>query len=333
MMGGSPPPQTSSTLPTLLGAWGVEFSDGKVLADSKYRTPLAQGQVGFGVLSLTPEAMPNRKDDLITQGLNDAIFYLPGGFTVKGGKGLTSTSLLRSSRDSGLVDAFRASRMDQSLITSMPRDDQAYDLVVRLGGTFKTAFPDGDPAKQDAGDRRGGRTTADPAKDGDTGTPRRTTPSRSPAAGSVFLISDVDFIFDQIAYQPAPWATCGSSSPVNGNSVLLFNILDQATGSKHLIGSRSRASTRRPFTLIQEMEARSERKVGDKKAKVEEELRRPSSASTNSSPRRPPAPRCSPAPSSRPRSPSSARRSSRSTARSAALRKTSNARRTPSPPP
>jgi len=290
MMGGTPPPQTASTLPTLLEAWGVEFSEGEVLSDSKYRTPLARGQVGFGVLSLTREAMPNRKDDLITQGLNDALFYLPGGFTVTGGKGLSSTSLLRSSRDSGLVDAFRASRMDQSLITSMPRDDQAYDLVVRLGGTFKTAFPDGDPAKPDEDGEEEGEDSADETAatdDGDPGTEDATDGEPKPEEtktdsslkesaepGSVFLISDVDFIFDQIAYQPAAMGNMRVFIPVNGNSVLLFNILDQATGSKHLIGSRSRASTRRPFTLIQEMEARSERKVGDKKAKVEEELKK-----------------------------------------------------------
>ena len=52
------------------------------------------------------------------------------------------------------------------------------------------------------------------------------------------------------------------ASPSNGNSSLLLNLLDQATGSKHLIGARSRASTRRPFTVVQEMEADFEQEVG-----------------------------------------------------------------------
>jgi ABC-type uncharacterized transport system involved in gliding motility auxiliary subunit len=52
------------------------------------------------------------------------------------------------------------------------------------------------------------------------------------------------------------------ASPVNGNASLLFNMLDQAVGSKHLIGSRSRSAIRRPFTVVQKMEADFNQKVG-----------------------------------------------------------------------
>ena len=45
---------------------------------------------------------------------------------------------------------------------------------------------------------------------------------------------------------------------------MLFNLIDQAVGSKYLIGSRSRAATRRPFTVIQEMEAEFDKQVGSK---------------------------------------------------------------------
>lgn len=54
------------------------------------------------------------------------------------------------------------------------------------------------------------------------------------------------------------------ATPANGNSALLFNIIDQAIGSKYLIGSRSRAATRRPFTVIQEMETKFNDQVGTK---------------------------------------------------------------------
>jgi ABC-type uncharacterized transport system involved in gliding motility auxiliary subunit len=57
------------------------------------------------------------------------------------------------------------------------------------------------------------------------------------------------------------------ASPINGNSTLLFNLLDQAVGSKHLIGSRSRSAIRRPFTVVQKMEADFNKQVG---AKIEE---------------------------------------------------------------
>ena len=269
MMGGGPPAQTSSTLPTLLNSWGIELPTSEVVIDSKYRTPLGDGRVGMSLLSLTKDAMPNRKDDLITQSLDNLYFILPGGFTVKGGKGISSTSLVRSSRQSALVSSYRASQLDPSLATEMRPDDHAYDLVVRISGQFKTAFPDGDPNKPaddapapDGADGEGDQAAADPPSDDSL--------KEAAEAGSVFLISDADFVFDQFAYRPLNMGNMQAYMPNNGNSVLLFNILDQATGSKHLIGSRSRASTRRPFTLVQEMEARFEQKVGAEIDKLEE---------------------------------------------------------------
>jgi ABC-type uncharacterized transport system involved in gliding motility auxiliary subunit len=63
------------------------------------------------------------------------------------------------------------------------------------------------------------------------------------------------------------------ATPANGNSSLLLNILDQAVGSKYLIGSRSRAATRRPFSVVQEMENEFDKMVGDsvEKLKTEEQ--------------------------------------------------------------
>jgi ABC-type uncharacterized transport system involved in gliding motility auxiliary subunit len=42
---------------------------------------------------------------------------------------------------------------------------------------------------------------------------------------------------------------------MNGNLSLLQNIVEQASGDPSLVGARSRASVRRPFTVVQEMEA------------------------------------------------------------------------------
>ena len=82
--------------------------------------------------------------------------------------------------------------------------------------------------------------------------------------GNVFLIADIDAFYDRFAYNVQNFGGMQMATPMNGNASLLFNLLDQAVGSKHLIGSRSRAATRRPFTVIQEMEAEFEKKVGGK---------------------------------------------------------------------
>jgi len=64
-----------------------------------------------------------------------------------------------------------------------------------------------------------------------------------------------------------------AAMPYNGNSVLLLNIIDQAASSADLIGARSRASIRRPFTLIREMEANAENAMQDKQKELQNKLK------------------------------------------------------------
>lgn len=238
-----------STLPTLLGAWGVKFESNEVVADSTYATIVSGNRKGVSVLTLPKAAMP-QKDDVITRDLDSVTFFLPGGFTKTSDTGLTVTPLLKTTNQAALVDSRRASQLDPKLETSMQRKGDAYDLVLALSGTFKTAFPNGKPVVKKEGEAK----PAEPEKTGSL--------KQGAAPGHVFLIADVDAFHDNFAYAVQRFGTTQVASPVNGNSSLLLNILDQAAGSQHLIGARSRAATRRPFTVIQEMEAKFNEKVG-----------------------------------------------------------------------
>jgi len=202
-----------------------------------------------------------QKDNIITKELGSITFFLPGAFTLKGGAGVGSTNLVKSSLQAGFVDAQKASQLDPSLATSLRPSGTAYSLVAHLAGTFKTAFPAGKPGTADDADDA-------EAPEGSEETEEKETPEpdflkQGTTQGNVFLIADVDAFYDQFAYN-RQMLQMGFASPVNGNSVLLLNLLDQAVGSKYLIGSRSRAALRRPFTLIQNMEAEFNKKAGSK---------------------------------------------------------------------
>ena len=252
MMGQQGAP-TTSTLPTLLPAWGVSFESNKVLADPTLATKLGGDRLGLAVLTLTKDSMP-LQDDVITKDLASCTFFLPGAFTKTGGGGLNANTLIRSTTNAGFVDSTRASQLDPALTTTFKSANTAYDLVTHLSGTFKTAFPDGKPkAKSDAtGDKKDDKKDdkkADSLKAG-----------ASP--GNVFLLGDVDAFYDRFAYNVQNFGGTQLASPVNGNASLLFNIMDQAVGSKHLIGSRSRSAIRRPFTVVQKMESDFNKQVG-----------------------------------------------------------------------
>jgi len=254
MMGQQPPPPTTSTLPTLLSAWGVTFESGMVLADPTLATKLGGNRTGIAVLTLGKGAMP-QKDDVITKDLGSVTFFLPGAFTKTGSGGVTANTLIKSTTQAGFVDAVKASQLDPTLARTLKSNGTAYDLVTHLSGTFKTAFPDGKPKA--AGDK------APDAKDA----PKPASLKEGSSPGNVFLIGDVDAFYDRFAYNVQNFGGTQMASPSNGNATLLFNILDQAVGSKHLIGSRSRSAISRPFTVVQKMEADFNKTVG---VKIEE---------------------------------------------------------------
>jgi ABC-type uncharacterized transport system involved in gliding motility auxiliary subunit len=259
MMGQSGAP-TSSTLPTLLPSWGIEFDSTRVLADPKYSTTLEGNRKAIVVLNLPKSAMP-QEDSIITQTLESVMLYLPGGFKRNGG-GMTSSSLIRSSTLAGFVDPMLAARLDPSIETSLESEKTAFDLVTHLSGEFKTAFPDGKP-----------KPPVDPANPENPEQPEETSNQEfiktAKKTGNVFLIADVDAFYDPFAYNVQNFGGMKMANPSNGNSSLLFNVLDQAVGSTHLIGSRSRSATRRPFTVIQEMENDFDRERGTKVKEIE----------------------------------------------------------------
>lgn len=255
-MMGQPGTPTTSTLPTLLPAWGVSFESAQVLADPTLATRMGGDRLGLAVPTLGKDQFPV-KDSVITKDLGSIIMFLPGAFTKTGKDGITATSLVQSTTKAGFVDSMRASQLDPTLQRTLKPNGTVYDLVTHLSGTFKTAFPDGKPKAATEGTENKDAPKADSLKEGI-------------APGNVFLIADIDAFYDRFAYNVQNFGGTQMASLANSNAPMLLNILDQATGSKHLIGSRSRTALRRPFTYIQNMEDKFNKTVGAKITEFEE---------------------------------------------------------------
>ena len=226
----------SSTLPHLLEKWGIGFDAFSVIADGKYATDFGDGRRMHAHLSLSTDAITS-KDEIVTQNFENLYFALPGGFTINQATALTVDTLIESSEQVVRIAGDVAARADPGTFARTPPAGDSYDFVLRLQGDFETAFPDGDPAVK----------TDDESVDKK---PALTHLATAQSSSSVYLISDADFLVDGACFVKNDQGY----SAVNNNAALLQNILDQCTGSKHLIGSRSRASTVRPFTIIKEME-------------------------------------------------------------------------------
>ncbi|MCW1884494.1 Gldg family protein [Luteolibacter flavescens] len=260
MMGGGGNP-TASTLPTLLPAWGVTMST-QVVGDLNYQTVMNGNRPAVAVLTIPKEGMP-QVDNVLTRDLNSLTFFLPGALTKTGGSGVSMNSLVKSSDKAGLVDAMKASQLDPALSRTI-KDMKSYDLVMHLKGNFKSAFPKGKPGAEEP------KPETPEGEEKKEEKPAHLTEATK--EGNVFLISDIDVFFDQFAYRVQRLGGMQMAQPINGNSSLLFNIVDQAASSGHLIGARSRAAIARPFTKIKDIESEFDRDYGQKVEEKQAEL-------------------------------------------------------------
>ena len=278
--GGTPP---SSSLPKLFEKHNISFDESQVIIDRDYQGRSPQ------ILMLTDEAM-TAKDDISLSKIQNIALVMAGGFTAAEGKtmgpGLEVTKLVESSYKYTFVDSFKlngpsASEQLRFALGSRRGADEKQAYVALLSGNFETAFPDGDPSKKE-------EENSEENKSDKENSDEKTEEEDSPEAlkngkdkGNFYIISDSDFLADQIAYASRRMFNTEIIQPVTGNGPFMFNILDQAIGSKYLIGARARAEIYRPFTVLKGMEAEFEEargveveKLRQKRNKAQAEIQR-----------------------------------------------------------
>lgn len=260
MMGGGGP--SGSSLDKLLKAWGVEFDSAKVVADmnlaSKTRSPDGQVMDAYAVLSLTPASM--NKDDVVTGQIDSLLVPFAGVFKGKPVDGLKQEVLLKTSKDSGLVDGFLASLPGDAISKEFKSADLEQALAIRLTGKFKTAFPDGKP--------KSGEKTDDKEKKQDTGPHLKETQKDT----AVILVGDADLLNDTVSVQVQNFFGQRIVIPQNGNLSFAQSAVEQMGGDSNLITVRSRATLNRPFILVKEMEAKAQAAFRDQIKQMEQSL-------------------------------------------------------------
>src|SRR5215471_17751077 len=151
-------PNTGSSLPKLLQAWGLQFDTAKVLADLTFKMQVG-GRNNRAVdapafLSLTPQGI--NKDDIVTGQIDSIWLPFAGVFTGTPVAGLKETVLLKSTADSQLVDGFMANLSGANVLKEFKPSGTSYKLAIRLTGKFKTAFPNGPPEEKKEEEKKDG---------------------------------------------------------------------------------------------------------------------------------------------------------------------------------
>lgn len=248
-MGGADGP---STLGKLFDAWGVKFDTSKIVCDLAASTKLRGQDDGVednpAFLSLGADNMD--PGDLLVARLTQVMMPFAGALAWEGrDDALKFTPVITTSKEhSCAVDRMSAQFGLDSMRRDMVPDGAARILAARIDGVFKTAFPKGPDGTNDV--------------------------SKALAEGrsSVLLFADSDFLADEFCVQVLRTPFGAVAQPVNDNLALFSNVVEQFAGREELIGVRSRGKSNRPFTVVDELEARALAKWQQRQAEFEEEL-------------------------------------------------------------
>jgi len=247
-MGGQDGP---STLGKLFDAWGVKFDTGKITGDLAASTKLNNGQGGVeenpAFLSLGAANMD--RGDLLVQNLTQVMMPFAGAFsfTKKDKDGLEFTPVITTAKDTSCsVD--KMSIQFGGGIKDMVPDGHERVLAARLSGLFKTAYPNGPDGTNDV------------------------SKALSEGKSSVLLVADSDFLADDFCVRVMRTPFGAIPQLINDNLTLFSNVIEQFAGREELIGVRSRGASDRPFTVVNELEARAMRKWQQRQAEFEAEL-------------------------------------------------------------
>jgi gliding motility-associatede transport system auxiliary component len=243
VMPGMPGQPTSSTLPTLFKAWGLDMATGKVVSDLEYAAGAGPRRTPT-VLALDRGAFD--QDDVVTSQIDSLLYPFGGAFTIKPVAGLKATVLVHSSPNSALVPDSAATDSGDAATRDFKSSGKEWPLALRLTGRFKTAFPSGPPA-----------VPAEEKKK--TAAPTGAQLKESANVNSVVVVADADMLADGAAVDVQQMFGRKVIVPSNGNLAFAEDLVDQFASGDALIALRSRASSFRPLTVVRQMEANAQK--------------------------------------------------------------------------
>lgn len=234
-----------SSLEPLLSNWGVAFSTEKFIADlgQALQVNLQQGQPPVrhpAILGVTAANM--NPDDVITAGLEVMNMASVGWFELTDDSLLSLEPLLSSSRNAAPLEAERLRFLDNpdALADEFGPTGERYALAARLSGEVDAAIGAG------AGPVRG-RIDA-------------------------ILVADADFLADRYWVQRQQFFGTSLLEPFANNADFVVNAIDNLLGNADLISIRGRATSARPFTLVNELRRSAEQSLRATEQRLESEL-------------------------------------------------------------
>jgi ABC-type uncharacterized transport system involved in gliding motility auxiliary subunit len=240
--------ERDSSLDPLFEAWGVDYDRTRFVADlgQALQVSLQQGRAPVrhpAIIGVTAENL--NADDVVTGELETINLASAGAIALAEDSPLRLQPLIQSSSQAGMLDAERLRFLadPSELISEVAPGDEALTLAARLSGPVTSAFPeetgDGEPRSGDI---------------------------------NMILVADVDLLTDRFWVQRQQFFGQTLLNPFANNGDFMINAIENLLGNADLISVRSRATSTRPFHLVEGLRREAEQNLRATEQRLEAEL-------------------------------------------------------------
>ena len=165
--------------------------------------------------------------------------------------GANGTALITTTKNSGaMARKDFVIKTPRDLALAFETDDHRRTIAVVLNGPYDSAF------------------TAPPEGANMAGHLKQTRG----LAGPVFVIADVDWLFDPFSLQQSNVGGQVVVRPLNDNLAFMLNIIEYASGEQALIAIRSRGKIKRPFIRVAELFQTAERQFQERELELGQQV-------------------------------------------------------------
>ncbi|MFC1676775.1 Gldg family protein [Planctomycetota bacterium] len=259
-------PSQSSDMNVLLRSWGLSMPANTFAGDRQLavRASLMRNQrpekiIGF--LELSPQCF--NRDNVITTDLNEIKFLFAGVLERidDPNKQIDHTVLISTTNRGNswrISSPYELMMPDPSrLMKKFVDGSEPVVMGYLVTGKFKSSFPNGIEIEVESDEKEAEKVIK-----------KVTGLTEAAQDCAVVVFSDVDFISDLLAYQNYFFG----KMVVGDNSNLLLNSIEDLSGSTDLISIRSRGNFKRPFVVVDRIEAKAETETAAEEGRINLEI-------------------------------------------------------------
>jgi len=261
-MGGAMPPRSSS-LGTLLDAWGISYDSTKILGDRELglTVSLRQGEQPsqhIAIVGFNRDSMDRK--DVVTSSLDSINVMTAGAIALKKDAKITLEPLIQSSTQAQLLPAAKLAFLadSQSLLEDFKPTGERYIVAGRIHGKLASAFPNGAPTPA--------APSPTPAKPADA-------LKESKGDANVIIVADTDILADPLWLRTQNVFGQRMAMAWANNGDFVSNAIDNLAGSSDLISIRGRQSFFRPFTRVDELRRKADDQLRAKEKELDAQLK------------------------------------------------------------